>query len=269
MSMPCKSLLFVPGSRPERYTKALACSASQVIIDFEDSVEEGLKVEARNSLGTFLESRPDVKVAIRVNAPGHPQFDEDLEFCASHVGVSGILIPKAEDPEQIKRARQTRKPIFPIIESARGLQVLSKIAQCEGVERLTFGSLDLSVDLRIRSNSAGAVKIMDQVRYELLIHSVLNGLAKPIDTVYPNIKDVEGLAGVARLSKDMGFAGLLCIHPSQVAIVNKVFAPSPDEFDWAKRVLAAALTEAGAFTFEGQMVDAPVLAEARSLVAAL
>ena len=261
-----KSVLFVPGSRPERFAKALASGAEKIIVDFEDAVEEHSKEKARENLGSFLEANPDVSVLVRINAHGHPQHLADIDFCSAFKGVSAVVLPKAESAEQIRIVSHSRKPLWPLIESARGLQALPEIAQCEAVERLTFGGLDLGLDLGMRSSSIGAARVMDQVRYQILVHSVINRLAKPLDTVFPNIEDSAGLATVSAIARDMGFGGVLCIHPKQVEIANRVFAPDQEEMLWAKRVLAAAKNEAGAFSFEGRMIDAPVLSEALLLL---
>ncbi|MEX5612925.1 aldolase/citrate lyase family protein, partial [Pseudomonas protegens] len=143
MSNPIvRSALFVPGSRPERFAKALACGADAVIVDFEDAVEEPLKVQAREHLGRFLLAQPQVRVWVRINAPEHPQHLADLAFCQAHAGVVGILLPKVESAAQVARVAASGRLVWPIIESARGLLTLGEIASAPGVQRLSFGGLD-------------------------------------------------------------------------------------------------------------------------------
>ena len=130
-----RSALFVPGSRPERFAKALAAGADAVIVDFEDAVEEPLKRQARDHLEAFLQATPLASVWVRVNAPQHAEHAADLAFCAQQPGIAGVLLPKVENAAQVAVARHTGKPGWPIIVSAKGLLALEQIAHAEGVER--------------------------------------------------------------------------------------------------------------------------------------
>ena len=258
--------LFVPGSRPDRFSKALAYGADRVIVDFEDAVEESLKQQARHNLAAFLRSHPKAQVMVRINAPDHCEHAADIDFCAEHPGVIGVILPKAESDAQVEALLRCGKPVWPLIESARGLLALQSIATAKGVERLSFGGLDLALDLGMKGAEESAT-IMDQARFQLLLHSVSAGLAPPIDTVFANISDLHGLSLAAHRARGMGFDGLLCIHPAQLTVVATVYAPAAREVEWARNVLAAAEKEGGAFRFDGQMVDAPVLQRARQVLA--
>jgi len=264
-----RSALFVPGSRPERFAKALAAGADAVIVDFEDAVEEPLKQQAREHLAAFLQATPQAAVWVRVNAPQHPQHSADLTFCAQHAGVVGLLLPKVENAAQVAVARHIGKPVWPIIESAKGLLALQQIAQAEGVERLSFGSLDLALDLDLNTESTAARQFLDQARMAVQLHSRGAGLLPPLDGVFPAIDDADGLQRAMRHAYDMGYGGALCIHPRQVAVIHAALAPSADELAWARKVLAAseAANGAGAFQLDGQMVDAPVVLRAQRLLA--
>ncbi len=261
-----RSALFVPATRPERFAKALSSGADAVIVDLEDAVAESLKAQARASLDDFLQTNPEAQVLVRVNAPGHPQQAEDLALCARRRGVVGILLPKAESAMHVSQAAATGKPVWPIIESARGLDAVGEIAAAAGVERLSFGALDLGLDLGLASGSAAAERMLDQARYALLLQSRLRELAMPLDSVYPDIRNPQGLARTVADARDMGFGGLLCIHPSQVAVVHETLMPTGDELAWAQRVLEAGSTGEGVFVVDGQMVDAPVIGRARRLL---
>lgn len=267
MNSIVRTALFVPGSRPERFAKALASGADAVIVDFEDAVEPALKAQARESLEAFLDANPDARVRVRVNAAGDPEQAADLELCRRLPGVIGILLPKAERAMQVRIAASRGKPVWPLIESARGLLALGEIAACEGVERLTFGGLDLGLDIGMSNGTPAAAGVYDQVRLSLLLHSRVNDLQPPLDTVYPAFDDAEGLAATIRHGRDLGLVGALCIHPKQVGVVHAALAPSAEELDWARRVVAAAQEGAAAFQVDGQMVDAPVLGRARRLLA--
>ena len=261
-----RSALFVPATRPERIPKALASGADAVIVDLEDAVAESLKAEARDNLADFLASHPEARVLVRINAPGHEQQAADIALCARHAGVIGVLLPKVESVAQVATVAACGKPLWPIVESARGLAALGEIAAAEGVERLSFGVLDLGLDLGLSSGSAAAERMLDQARYALLLQSRLAGLAPPLESIFPDIKDLHGLAEATANARDMGFGGLLCIHPSQIAVVHETLMPTADELAWARRILAAGASGEGVFVVDGQMVDAPVVGRARRLL---
>ncbi|OLU31079.1 CoA ester lyase [Pseudomonas sp. PA15(2017)] len=262
-----RTALFVPASRPERIAKALASGADAVIVDLEDAVQESLKIEARDNLGRFLTDNPEARLLVRINSPEHAGHAEDIALCLRHSGVIGVLLPKVESAAQVARVAEAGKPVWPIIESARGLHKLPAIAASPGVERLSFGGLDLGLDLGLNSGTAAAERLLDQARYAILLHSRLANLAAPLDSVFPAIQDQAGLDRASRDAGNMGFGGLLCIHPSQVAVVHQALAPSAEELDWARRVLQAGEDGDGVFVVDGQMVDAPVVGRARRIVA--
>ena len=261
-----RSALFVPATRPERIPKALQSGADQVIVDLEDAVAEDLKAQARASLDAFLNDNPQARVLVRINAPQHQQQAADIELCRRQPGVVAVLLPKAESAAQVEQAAACGKPVWPIIESARGLLELPAIARARGVERLSFGALDLGLDLGLASDTAGAQRILDQARYAILLHSVLAQLAPPLDSVFADINNSAGMARMAADARDMGFGGLLCIHPGQVAVIHTAFMPRQDELDWARRVLDAVASTGGVFVLDGQMVDAPVIGLARRVL---
>ena len=165
-----RSALFVPGSRPERFSKALASGADAVIVDFEDAVEEPLKRQARDNLGVFLQAHSEAQVWVRINAPEHAEHFEDVAFCKAHANVTGVLLPKVESAAQVAVVAAAGKVIWPIIESARGLLAVAEIAHAPQVERLSFGGLDLALDLNLSSGSAAAQFALDQARLALIVH---------------------------------------------------------------------------------------------------
>lgn len=264
-----RSALFVPGSRPDRFAKALAAGADAVIVDFEDAVEEPLKRQARDNLAAFLNDNPQASVWVRVNAPTHAEHADDLAFCRHHSGVAGVLLPKVESAAHVAAVWQTGKPVLPIIESAKGLLALEQIARAQGVERLSFGGLDLALDLNLNSGTHAAQMFLDQARMSVQLHSRGADLLPPLDGVHPAIGDPQGLHRAIRHAYDMGYGGALCIHPAQVPVIHAALAPSTDDLNWAQKVIkaSAAAKGAGAFQLEGQMVDAPVLLRAQRLLA--
>ncbi|WP_060481649.1 CoA ester lyase [Pseudomonas sp. NBRC 111119] len=264
-----RSALFVPGSRPDRFAKALAAGADTVIVDFEDAVEEPLKAQALGHLASFLAENPDARVWVRVNAPSHAGHGEDLHFCAQHVGVTTVLLPKVESAAQVAVAARTGKTVVPIIETAKGLLALERIASAQGVQCLSFGSLDLALDLCLNTDSPAGQRFIDQARMAVQLHSRGADLAPPLDGVFPAIRDLEGQRAAMRHAYDMGYGGALCIHPSQVPVIHDALQPAEQELAWARTVVdgSAAAGGAGAFQLDGQMVDAPVLLRAQRLLA--
>ncbi|MBB5213828.1 HpcH/HpaI aldolase/citrate lyase family protein [Parapusillimonas granuli] len=264
-----RAALFVPASRPERFAKALAAGADAVIIDLEDAVETGLKAQARAHVLEFARGNPGAAFMLRVNGADTEWFDADIDLCRQCPALSGVVLPKAESAAQVARAAAAGKPVTPIVESAAGVLALAALAAAPGVERLSFGSLDLMLETGTAPDTAGARLLLDHIRCQILLHSAACGLAAPLDGVHPNFSDLEGLERIATQVAQMGYGGMLCIHPAQVPVIVRAFAPPPDQQAWARRVVAMA-DETGSFAFQldGKMVDAPVIERARRILAA-
>lgn len=258
-----RSLLFVPGSRPERFDKALAAGADAVIVDLEDAVAPADKLSARESLRAWL--RPEHAVVVRINAADTPWFADDIALCAQP-GVAAVMLPKAERAETLAALMEAgAKSVLPLIESAAGFAALRIIAAAPGVQRLVFGSIDFQLDLGMRDAHEDELLYF---RSQIVLASRLAGLAAPIDGVSTAIDDAEALHADVQRARRLGFGGKLCIHPKQVAGVHRGFAPSADELAWAQRVLDAAAAAGGAaIAVDGKMVDKPVLLRAERLVA--
>lgn len=263
----CRSALFVPATRVERIPKALASGADAIIVDLEDAVAEADKHAARSALDTFLQDTPDAAFHVRINASTSQHFEDDLTLCRRHAGIKGIVVPKAQSVAVLERAAACNKPLWPLIETAQGLLALASLVDVAGIERLSFGALDLGLELGLTPGSEGAERLLDQARYQLRVHSSAAGLAAPLESVYPAIDDSQGVQLAATRARDMGFAGMLCIHPRQLEFVHRAFSPSLGELAWAQRVLEAAEQSQGAFSVDGQMVDAPVIERARRIIA--
>ncbi|WP_110640958.1 CoA ester lyase [Salinicola sp. CPA57] len=264
---PPRSALFVPANRPERIPKALASGADIVIVDLEDAVAPEAKPEARRALSAFLEGAPDDAIWVRINAADTNDFAEDLALCHGRSGIAGLVVPKAESADALAEAGARGVALMPLIESACGLQALPELARFPGVRQLSFGALDLGLDLGIEPGSEGGDWMLNQARYQIIVQSRLAGLAPPIETVHPEFRDMGVIERAARRAVEMGFGGMLCIHPRQVAVVNDAFLPTADQLAWATRVIEAAEQDAGAGQIDGQMIDAPVMERARRLVA--
>ncbi|NYT62084.1 CoA ester lyase [Alcaligenaceae bacterium] len=264
-----RSALFVPATRPERFAKALAAGADTVIIDLEDAVQHDLKDQAREHLRDFASAHPQASFWVRTNDATTAWFGADLALCAAHENIRGVILPKAESALQVQQVVQAGKTVLPIIESAKGVLALAEISAQQGVERLSFGSLDLMLELGTTPDTAGAALLLNHIRCQILLHSATCGLAKPLDGVYPNFSDQDGLSALARQVRDMGFGGMLCIHPAQIAAIHAAFAPSTADIAWAQRIMEMAdSTGSLAFQMDGQMVDAPVIERARQILRA-
>ena len=257
-----RTYLFVPGTRPDRFAKALAAGAHAVIIDLEDAVAPADKETARAAVAAALPLPQPVLV--RVNAAGTPWFDDDLRLCR-RAGTDGIVLPKAEDPAVVERIRAVVGPqaaIYPLIETAQGLWNALAIARATGVTRLLFGSIDFQVDLGVADDE------LTHYRSQLVLISRLAELPAPVDGVTTAIDDAAALARDVARARALGFGGKLCIHPRQVGPVNAAFRPGADEIAWAQRVVAADAAAGGAaVAVDGRMVDRPVLLKTRRILA--
>ncbi|MCG7362386.1 CoA ester lyase [Roseomonas sp. ACRSG] len=260
-----RSFLFVPGDRPERFGKALAAGADQVIIDLEDAVAPGRKEEARTAIAAWLPTAPR-PVLLRVNAADSPYLEADLALVA-HASVGGILLPKAESPAALARLHQAapQAALIPLVETARGLAEAAALAAAPGVVRLAFGSVDFQLDLGIPAEGAPLAAF----RSQLVFASRLGGAASPVDGVTAALDNAELLAADTARARAFGFGGKLCIHPKQVEAVNAGFMPSESEIAWARRIVEAATGGAdnAALAVEGEMVDRPVILKAQAILA--
>ncbi len=253
--------LFVPAHRPERFAKAAASGADAIILDLEDAVP----VDAKEAARAALRSLPDgVPVLVRINAAGTPWHEGDLAALRdlSITGpLAGIVLPKAEVLADIARVALLH-PVVALIETARGLAGARQIAAAHGVARLAFGSIDFAADLGCGHER----EALASARCELVLASRLAGLAAPLDGVTANFRDDAAAAGDARYARMLGFGGKLAIHPQQVAPILGGFRPLDEEADWARRVLASG---DGAVALDGAMIDEPVRARARWVLARL
>lgn len=262
-----RSILFVPATRVDRIPKALQSGADAVVVDLEDAVEFSAKESAREALEAFANENPDTRFLVRINDAKAKWFKDDIAMCSRLANVTGVMLPKAESEQQIEAAAAAGKPVYPILESALGIARVAEVCAAPGVARVSFGALDLTLDLNLDSDSAGANALLDHVRCQISIHSRAAGIQAPLDGVYPDIKNIDGLAKTVSFAKGMGYAGVLCIHPSQVATIHEVFEPSAEEKEWAQRVLDAAQeTGLAAFKLDGKMVDMPVIEKAKQIL---
>jgi len=264
------NFLFVPGTRPERFVKALDSGAGAVVLDLEDAVPEEDKETARAAIRaawpTFSDEQKK-RLVIRTNSPGTKFYSADL-ILAQALQVSCILIPKSESLDQINGAALLlpHTAIIPMIETALGLDHLREIANANQVLRLALGNLDLQADLGMICDPQETE--LQTARYQIVLASRLANIAPPIDGVTPSTDDLPRIREDAERAKRMGFGAKLCIHPKQVAIVQTAFMPTAEELAWAHRVVEADhASKGGAVKLDGKMIDRPVVLLARRTLA--
>jgi len=258
--------LFVPGNRPERFDKALASGADRVILDLEDAVAPGDKAGARSAIAAWLEQYAAARdrILVRINDAGTTWHVEDLHLMRQ-IQPCVVMLPKCEDEHQIAAVHScltAPATVVALIESARGIEALPRIAGVPGLSRLAFGALDYMVDLDIPADSPA----LAQAAIQIAIASRAAGLGKPIAGVTPDM-DTTRVASDMREAMALGFGAKMCIHPMQVTAVRQAIAPSEQEIAWAQRVLLAWNAGAsGVFQVDGKMVDRPVVLKAERII---
>ena len=264
------AFLFVPGTRPERFAKALDSGADGVIIDLEDAVAVEDKKKARDAIRSAwptFSAEQKKRLIIRSNSPGSQFYAADL-ILAQELDLPCLLIPKSESLDQINGAAQIlpNTAIIPMIETAIGLDHLNDIATAEQVLRLALGNLDLQADLGMVCDAQESE--LQTARFQIVLASRLAQIAPPIDGVTPSTDDIERITNDAERAKRMGFGGKLCIHPKQVPLVKAAFLPSAEEISWAFRVIEAdKASKGGAVKLDGRMIDHPVVLLAQRTLA--
>jgi citrate lyase subunit beta/citryl-CoA lyase len=261
-----RSLLFVPGNRPERFAKALASGADAVIIDLEDSVPMAAKYSARQAIGDAWQGLRStaVPLVIRINALAVPEGRDDVEWLVGLDPADGVMIPKAESFDAIEalNARLPGVALLPIIESAAGYAALPDIARAAGVLRLAVGHIDFMADTGLQCSAHEPE--LAPLRFAVAMATRLAQLAPAIDGVTVDLDDEARLRDDTGRALRFGFGGKLCIHPRQVAVVHDAMTPSALELDRARRIIAAAAGSGGAAVqLDGRMVDLPVVLQAQ------
>jgi citrate lyase subunit beta / citryl-CoA lyase len=256
-----RSLLFVPGDRPDRFRRAASSGADAVVLDLEDSVAEEFKIEARTNVIRWLREGNDA--VIRVNGVGTRHHAEDVAAIAD-TGAA-VMLPKAEvaeDLEALAGALATGSAIIPLIESAAGVVNAVELCRAPGVARAAFGSVDLAAQLGVEHTSRAALR---HARSAVVLAAAAAGCASPIDGVTTAAHDLDALHADLGESVELGFRGKLAIHPHQVSPINEAFTPSEAQLAWACEVIQLA-ANGGVAVHNGHMVDKPVRLRAEALL---
>lgn len=279
-----RSKLFVPGSRPELFAKALAGDADALSFDLEDAVAEARKAEARAMVADFVAGAAVAQSAkliiVRTNAPDSPHFAADLAALA-RPGVTLLNLPKIESPQALldavaalEAAEHANAVTHPIgllvnIETPRALADAARIAAAHPrVAGLQLGLGDLFEPYGIdRADPRNVHAAMFALRMAAAQAGVF-----AMDGAFAALDDDDGYREEARMARRLGFIGKSCVHPRQVALANAAFAPSEAELAAARRIVEAAQAAGaqgrGAFVVDGRMVDPPFLKRAQALLAA-
>lgn len=263
MNAVVRSFLFVPGDRPERFPKAWSSGADAVILDLEDGVSADRKSFAREAVSAWLSTEHPVYV--RVNGSRTEWFTADLA-AAARPGVRGVMLPKAETPGQVEavaRALPGSVGVVPLLETVSGIIDARDLARVPRVERLAFGSVDFQLDAGIQGDGDELL----YARSRMVLASRAAGILPPVDGVTTDLDNPERLDADVDRARRLGFGGKLCVHPRQVASVNRGFLPTEREIAWARKVIEAARSAgAGAIRLDGELVDRPVVQRAEAIL---
>ncbi|MBK1788455.1 HpcH/HpaI aldolase/citrate lyase family protein [Prauserella cavernicola] len=257
-----RTLLFVPGHRPDRFAKAAAAGADGVVLDLEDAVAAEDKDTAREHVRTWLAEGN--QAVVRVNAADTEHHDADLAALGGLATV--VMLPKAEHARDVTAAAAvlgSGTGVVPLIETADGVLRAREICAAPAAVRPAFGSIDLAAQLGVDPDSHTALAT---ARSTLVLAAAGAGCAPPLDGVTAAIGDEARLVADTEHAVALGFTGKLCVHPRQVAAVHAALEPSADELRWARGVLAVATTDGAVGVFESTMVDRPVVLRAERLL---
>lgn len=277
--MRLRSLLFVPGDRPDRMEKALRAGADALILDLEDAVAPAAKPDARRHVAAFLKANEVARLWVRINPLDGEDSDRDLAaILASH--PDGIVLPKAEGGASVaeltrrltERGNAMSRILAIATETPAAMFQLGTYGGLTRLAGLTWGAEDLPAAIGATTSREpdGRFTPPYEVARSLCLFGAAAAGVAPIETVYPAFRDLDGLAAYAARARRDGFIGMMAIHPDQVAVINAAFTPSEAEVAHAQAVIAAfdADPGAGALSLDGRMIDRPHLVQARRTLAA-
>jgi len=286
-----RSFLFAPGNVARRVEKAFTLDADAVIVDLEDSVAVHEKEKTRAAVAEALARARKARGYVRVNAPASAFCYGDL-VATIHRGVDGVVLPKVESAADLhaidwliaalERERGLAEgsiDLMPQVETAAGLQRIERIVQARNlrpypgpwrVKRVAFGAADYGHELGL-APTLDEPELAD-ARARVVLASRAAGLENPIDSPWFHFKEPEAFERALERSRRGGFQGRLCVHPDQLAPVNRAYLPSDDELARAERIVAAfreaEARGAAAIQVDGQMIDYPVVHRAQAVIEA-
>ena len=277
--MKMRSLLFVPGDRPDRMEKALAVGADALILDLEDSVAPATKPEARKAVADFVEANSVARLWVRVNPLDSSENEKDLAAILP-ARPDGIVLPKCEGGASVaelarrltERGNATAQILAIGTETPAAIFGLGTYAGAKRLAGLTWGAEDLpaAIGAAASREADGSFTPPYQLARSLTLFGAAAAGVAPIETVYPDFRDLDGLAAYAARPRRDGFTGMMAIHPAQVPVINAAFTPSEAELAHARAVIAAfeANPGVGALSIDGRMIDRPHLVQAQRIISA-
>lgn len=284
-----RSFLFAPGNVARRVEKALTLDTDVVIVDLEDSVAVQEKEQTRPAVAQALMRPRKGRGYVRVNAPSSPFCYGDL-VATIHKGVDGVVLPKVESAADLhaidwliaalERERGIAEgsiDLIPQIETAAGVQRIDRVLQARSlrpyraawrVKRVAFGAADFGHELGL-APALDEPELAD-ARARIVLSSRAAGMESPIDSPWFHFKEAEAFQRALERSRRGGFQGRLCVHPDQLAPVNRAYLPSDEEVARAERIVAAfrdaEARGAAAIQVDGQMIDYPVVHRAQAVI---
>jgi citrate lyase subunit beta/citryl-CoA lyase len=280
-----RSWMFVPGHRQRMIDKAFGLNADAIMLDIEDGVAPNEKDAARKNIAESLgrEKAPGSPARyVRINAIGHARMDADLE-AVIRPGLEGLVCPKVDTPDEVRKIdailndqepknnlKKGSVRLLIAIESPRGLLNAPAIAASSPrVAGLLFGAEDFGREIGLPTVREGEARDLIYARSSMVI-AAASSHVQAVDGVWVDLNDSPGLLGFARQSRQLGFSGMSCIHPSQVDAINTTFSPTAEEIEYCQKVLQA-FEEAnargdGSIAFGGQLIDRPIVERARRTI---
>ena len=277
--MKLRSLLFVPGDRPDRMEKALTVGADAIILDLEDAVAAPAKAEARRNVGAFLHAQSTAPLWVRINPLDGGEAEKDLAAILPG-RPDGIVLPKAEGgasvAELTRRLTEAGNATAQILaiatETPAAIFQLGTYGGLRRLAGLTWGAEDLpaAIGAATSREEDGSYTPPYEMARALCLFGAAAANVAPVETVYPHFRDLDGLARYAARARRDGFTGMMAIHPDQVGVINAAFTPNAAEIAHARAVIAAfeANPSAGALSLDGRMIDRPHLVQAHRTIAA-
>ncbi|MFE3590184.1 HpcH/HpaI aldolase/citrate lyase family protein [Streptomyces niveus] len=247
--------LYVPGDRPDVVQKALASGADAVIVDLEDAVAADRREYARAATAELLASPGATPVHVRIAG------EDDIPALAGLPGLAGLRLPKVTRASDIRRvaAAAPDTPLYVLLESALAVENAHSIAAAHpAVRGVALGEADLRADLGVRGDAG-----LDWSRGRVVVAARAAGLPAPVQSVFPDVRDLAGLAASCAHGRSLGFLGRSAIHPRQLPVIERAYLPTAREVESAAEIVEAAARDAGALALpDGRFVDAAVVAAA-------
>ena len=273
--MARRSLLFSPGDRPELMRKAPEAGADTVCFDLEDAVAPDQREAAREAVREVLSDPsfdPDCEVTVRVSVDAAADIDALLDD-AGPIRLDGVMVPKVAEPADVQWVadlldeHDADPALLALVETARGILRAEAIADAKATDALVFGAEDLAADIGATRTDEGTEVL--HARQQVVLAASAAGV-DAIDTVHTDYGDEAGLREETEFALELGYDGKMAIHPSQVSVINDAFTPAPERVEWAERVLeareAADAEGRGVFSVDGEMIDAPLIAQAERVL---